>query len=177
MENVPVKAKFKAMYDGGNLYLLVENDLADDVTVKSFSHDGPVWVDDCVDMIVAPGNTRDVRYHFLYGVDGESRYDEATGLITDPLDPGYGKPDVFWNGKGWRTESRRSGGKWRSIATLPYADLGVAPPNPGDKWFLNVGRIARTGEERKTETFLLWSPNVESRAMFAPGAMGRLIFR
>ena len=177
MERVPVKARFKTMYDGENVYFLCESDLADGVTPRAFPRDGGVWTDDCVDMVVAPGDSRDVFYHFIYGVDPESRYDEATGLITDPLDPGYGREDESWNGRGWRTESRRADGKWRSIATFPYSDFGVAAPKPGDKWFINVGRIAKAGANRDEEVLMLWSPNVESRTMFSPGAMGRLVFK
>ena len=177
MERVPVKARFKAMYDDRCLYLLSEGDLADGVELKRFPHDGPVWDDDVVDIMIAPGATRDVHYHLIYGVDETSRFDDVTGLITDPLDPMCGKADRSWNGKGWKTESRREGGKWRSIATIPYSDFGVAAPQPGDSWFVNVGRSVRTGENRNEEILLLWSPNVESRSFVAPAAMGKLIFR
>ena len=147
------------------------------MTLKSFPHDGPVWDEDCIDIMIAPGDSRDVHYHLLSGFDGASRYDDATGLITDPLDPGYGKADGTWNGKGWRTESRREGGKWRAIVTLPYSDFGVAAPHPGDSWFLNVGHIFKSGANRKDEVLTLWSPNMESRSMVAPNAMGKLIFK
>ena len=177
MEIVPVKARFKVQYDGSCLYLLVESDLADDVEVKCFPHDGAVWTDECMDMMIAPGDTRDIYYHFIWNVDPSSRYDDATGLVKDTLDPDYGKAVSDWNAKGWKTVSRRGGGKWRTIATFPYSDFGVAAPKPGDSWFINVGRIAKTGEGRKEETLMLWSPNVESRSMVAPNAMGKLIFK
>ena len=177
MEEIPFKARFKAMYDDLALYVLVEGDLADNAAVKTFPRDGRVWNDDCVDMSIAPGNTKDIWYHFIYGPDASSRYDDATGLIKDPLDPSYGKADALWNGKGWKTEGRREAGKWRSIATIPYSDLGVMAPKAGDTWFLNVGRIAKTGKARQVETLMLWSPNLESRTMVAPNAMGKLIFK
>ena len=177
MESVPVQTRFKAMYDDRCLYVLVEGDLADGVELAKFAHDGPVWNDDAIDMLVAPGTTRDVYYHFLWGEDPVSRYDNVTGLITDPLDPMYGKADTTWNGKGWKVESMRGGGKWRTIASFPYSDFGIASPKPGDSWFINVGRIAKTGAERKSEILLLWSPNVESRSMVAPNAMGKLMFK
>ena len=177
MERVRVKSRFKAMYDDRCLYVLTESDLADGTELKSFPHDGPVWRDDCVDLMLAPGETRDVRYHFIYGLDPESRYDDATGLITNPLDPGYGKADVTWNGRGWKTESWRVGGKWRSIATFPYSDFGVAAPKPGEIWYINVGHVANTGEDRKEVVQMLWSPDIESRSMLSPNAMGRLIFK
>ncbi len=177
MERVHMKSRFKALYDDAALYLLIEGDLADDVEPKSFPHDGPVWDDDCIDIQLATGPTRDVHYHLISGPDGTSRFDNVTGLVADPLDPAYGKPDVTWNGKGWKVESRRGGGKWLAIVTLPYTDFGAKAPKPGDSWFLNVGRIAKTGKDRKDETRMLWSPNLESRGMVAPNAMGKLIFK
>jgi hypothetical protein len=177
MEKIPFNARFKAMYDDSNLYLLAESDLADGVTLKSFPQDGPVWDDDCIDFMIAPGSSRDVYYHLICGFDGASRYDDVTGLITDTLDPSYGKADVTWNGKGWKVESRREDGKWRAIVTLPYSDFGVAAPNPGDSWFLNVGHVFKTGANRKEQILALWSPNVESTTFVAPNAMGKLIFK
>jgi hypothetical protein len=177
MEKVAMNARFKALYDERALYVLVESDIVEGGTALSIPHDGPVWNDDCVDILMAPGTTRDVYYHFIYGTNPGSRYDNATGLIKDMLDPLYGKADVTWNGKGWKVESMRGGGKWRTIASFPYSDFGVASPKPGDSWFINVGRIAKTGAERKSETLLLWSPNVESRSMVAPNAMGKLMFK
>jgi len=177
MERLPVKARFKAVYDDRCLYVLNERDLADGVTFRKFQRDGAVWSDDCADILVAPGSTRDVYYHLLYGVDPDSRYDDVTGLVTDPLDPNYGRADTSWNGKGWKTKSQRKVGKWQSIVTLPYSDFGVAAPKPGDKWFINVGHTIKVGEKRGGEVYALWSPNVESRSFIAPSAMGVLIFK
>ena len=44
------------------------------------------------------------------------------------------------------------------------------------KWRTNLAD-PKTGEGRKEDTLMLWSPNVESRSMVAPNAMGRLIFK
>ena len=177
MEHVRTKAKFKVLYDNANLYVLVEGDLRNDKDVRVFPYDGPCWDYDAIDMMVAPGQDRDVNYHLIWNVDPSSRFDAATGLITNPLDPGYGKSDVTWNGKGWKTESRRENGKWRTIATVPYSDFGVAAPKSGDSWFVNVGRIVRLDSGKKDFEFLLWSPNMESRTFVAPNAMGKLIFK
>ena len=145
--------------------------------MKTFPHDGPCWDDECVDMMFAPGDDRELRYHFIWNVDPSSRYDDATGLVMDPLDPGYGKSDRTWNGKTWKTQSLRKNGKWLTIVTVPYSDIGVAAPKPGVSWYFNVGRIARAGKNPKDFEFLLWSPNMESRSLVAPGAMGKLIFK
>ena len=101
-----------------------------------------------------------------------------TGLATSPLDPLFGKPDATWEGKGWKVESRREGGKWLAIATLPYSDFGAAAPKRGDSWFINVGRVARTGEKRIERIEMLWSPNTEDRkSLMIPNAMGKLMFK
>ena len=177
MERVPVKAKFKAMHDDANLYVLVEGDLADNAKVKSFVRDGSVWGDDCVDLIIAPGASRKQRYHFIFGPEGSSCYDSKLGFISDPKNAKYGKDDPSWNGDGWKTESRRGGGRWRAIATIPYADLGVAVPKSGDRWFFNVGRTAKLGEKRNQGCLMLWSPNMDARNMSTPEAMGTLVFK
>ena len=177
LERVRTKARFKALYDNANLYVLVESSLADGAEVKTFPHDGPCWDDECADMMFAPGDDRELRYHFIWNVDPSSRYDDATGLVTDPLDPGYGKSDRTWNGKTWKTQSLRKNGKWLTIVTVPYSDIGVEAPKPGVSWYFNVGRIARAGKNPKDFEFLLWSPNMESRSLVAPGAMGKLIFK
>lgn len=177
MENVETRAKFKAMYDSANLYLLVESDLPDKAEVKAFPRDGGCWDDECVDVLLSPQMDRDVFYHLIWNVDPESRYDDVTGLVKSPLDPGYGKADRTWNGKRWRTENRREGGKWRSIAVIPYSDLGITAPKKGDSWFINVGRIARSRKNIKDLEYLLWSPNMESRSFVAPNAMGTMIFK
>lgn len=53
----------------------------------------------------------------------------------------------------------------------------IQKPEAGDSWFINVGRIFKTGSNRKDEIDMLWSPNLESRTMVAPNAMGKLVFR
>ena len=178
LEPVPMKARFKAMYDDASLYLLVEGDLADADAPKGSYTVKTVWGDDYIEVMVAPGATRDVHYDLQYGAYSSDRFDAVTGLATSPLDPLFGKPDATWEGKGWKVESRREGGKWLAIATLPYSDFGAAAPKRGDSWFINVGRVARTGEKRIERIEMLWSPNTEDRkSLMIPNAMGKLTFK
>ena len=53
MERVRTKARFRALYDTANLYILMEGDLADDAEVKTFPLDGPCWNDECADVLLA----------------------------------------------------------------------------------------------------------------------------
>ena len=156
----------------------MEGDLADADAPKGSYTVKTVWGDDYIEVMVAPGATRDVHYDLQYGAYSSDRFDAVTGLATSPLDPLFGKPDATWEGKGWKVESRREGGKWLAIVTLPYSDFGVKAPKPGDSWFINVGRVARTGEKRIERIEMLWSPNTEDRkSLMIPNAMGKLTFK
>lgn len=37
--------------------------------------------------------------------------------------------------------------------------------------------IAEKGKDRRGEIDMLWSPNLESRTMVAPNAMGKIMFK
>ena len=165
MEQASATARFKALYDDAGLYLLVESDLVDDAAPNG-----------CIDIMVAPGPTRDVNYHLQYDIGKASRFDAATGLVTEPLDPAYGRPDPTWEGRGWKIDSRREGVRQLSIVTLPYSDFGVVAPKPGDSWFLNVGCIGRPRKKGAAKIEMLWSP-LQYRRMDAKDAMGRLTFK
>ncbi|MEI3004915.1 MAG: hypothetical protein V8T87_09885, partial [Victivallales bacterium] len=68
-----------------------------------------------------------------------STWDGAYGLIKDPLHPKYDADDILWNGK-WSYRTRREGGLWYSLVTIPYSTLQTTQPVPGSVWCLNVAR-------------------------------------
>lgn len=178
LEPPKTAARFKVAYDDENVYFAVESDLKDDCVVAARGIDSSMAaVEENVDFLFAPGPTRDVCYHLLYNPVPNSRYDLALGLITDSLDPMYGKFDSQWNGD-WTTLDRREGNRWYTLLTVPYSTIRVAPPKPGDRWYLNVGRATNMGRDFSTDVILaLWSPNLESRSFCSPTAMGELVFK
>ena len=80
---------------------------------------------------------------------------EATGLKLKAVPASKAKAPAIWIGA---TFAKKAG-----------FDLS------GLKWYDNV--IAEKGKDRRGEIDMLWSPNLESRSMVAPNAMGKLVFK
>lgn len=177
MEKVRTNTRFCCAYDDEMLYLAAETDLDDSVKVADFAFDGPVWRDESMELIVDSAGSRLKYRHLVWGPAKGSRYDEAFGYITDPLNPGYGKVDPSWNGE-WTVVNERGGNVWRTIVRMPYGTLGAACPKSGDRWALNVSR-SRLAADRNpgTAEFSLWNPNMQTLGIVNADAMGTLIFR
>lgn len=177
LDVTPVTGRFKALYDDTALYVAIETGLDAAFEMTPFAHDGKCFQAECLDLMVDPTGTKDVYYHFIWNpVDG-SVFDEACGLITDPLHPQFGLADRGWNSFGWKAENSRAGATWRCLFTLPYAEIGASAPKAGERWCFNLGRQELSGSGRHSDwRFALWSPNLETRALNSPDAMGDLRF-
>lgn len=80
---------------------------------------------------------------------------EATGLKLKAVPASRAKAPAIWIGA--------------AFAKKAGFDLS------GLKWYDNV--IAEKGKDRRGEIDMLWSPNLESRTMIAPNAMGKIMFK
>ena len=80
---------------------------------------------------------------------------EATGLKLKAVPASKAKPPAIWIGA---TFAKKAGFELSGL-----------------KWYDNV--IAEKGKDRRGEIDMLWSPNLESRSMVAPNAMGKLVFK
>ena len=176
---VTEKTRFKLLYDNTNVYVAFESDLA---AVKQFAncgHDGPCFNQDCMDIFLDPTGTKSINYHFIANPIPNSFYDGAYGLITDVLDPGYGKRDKSWNGK-WSYETTRKGDKWYLMVTIPFATLNTKPAQPGTIWTGNFGRECFEPNDGKSRAQMrelsLWSPNLETMTFHDQETFGDLIF-
>lgn len=169
-EKAAVKARWKMLAGADSLFLLVESDLPDDVKTVEFTEpDGKCWNEDSVDLVLSPNGTRTVRYHVIFNPGNSKPYDAAVGLITDPLDPYYGKEDPVWNGN-WKIENVRRDGRWTALVTIPYSSVKTQG-GIGSKWYLNVGRAVKK-RNAKGFDLLLWNPDLETRSMSSADAMG-----
>ena len=177
LEKIPFRTRFKALYDDAALYLGIEADLPDDVAVPSFGRDGSVYRTDCCDLVIDPAAAKERYYHFIWTPQDGDRYDATFGMIEDPLDPNYRSDYVLWDGD-WTVGNRRSGGVWRTLLTVPFKTLGSPTPKPGDRYCMNLGRVAMFCKKTVGRQMnALWSPNLESGTFGDPSAMGTLIFR
>jgi len=176
LQAISRKARAKALYDDDALYVVIDSDLSDGQTVKTYGHDGAFWADDNVELLVDPTGAQTRHYHFMAGPTEGSFYDEATGLIDDPLHPLFGKADVSWNAKDVTISHRRANGRWQALFRIPYSDLGASRPSPGDVWGLNLCRLWDIAKGDGNWQIAFWNPNLESKQFVAPDAMGRLVF-
>ena len=177
LQKIAKKGRFKVLAGEDALYVGVESELADDCVVKTYDRDSEVYCDENIDLMVDPTGTRDVAYHLIWSPVAGSAYDAALGLISDALDPYYGKFYPYWDSKDWTHEDSRKDNVWRSLVRVPYAMMKVSAPKPGEKWCFNLGRewdIARHGKPPFTDA--LWNPNLESPSFASPAAMGEIIF-
>ena len=79
----------------------------------------------------------------------------ATGLKLKAVPASKAKAPAIW-----------IGAEFAKSAGFDLSDM---------KWYDNA--IAEKGKGRKGEIDMLWSPNLESRSMVAPNAMGKLVFK
>ena len=106
--------------------------------------DGRVYADDCVELYLAPSDP-DRYIHFI---------GNSIGAIMDRR-----SGDVDWRGD-WQFANQvdHEAGLWTLELAATFDSLGVAAPQPGDEWHLNVARTwagtekantSLTGEYRK----------------------------
>ena len=172
LEPTSVKCGFKALYDDRNLYLGVTTTMSDAIRFKPLGRDGACFRNHCIEVFIDPWGTREKHYHLICNPVENSFADEATGFITDTLDPKYGLPDISWNGD-WTYESRRNNGLWHVLITIPFRTLGVVAPKSGDVYAFNLGRETPT---KAGGELLLWSPNFKTRQFDCPETFGDLVF-
>lgn len=171
------KTRFKIAYDENALYIGVESDLDPKKSFSPLGNDGACWKNDCIEILLDPRGMRQSFYHMIYTPAKDSRFDEAFGFITDPLHPLYNKHDRGWNGK-WSYECRREGGKWYSLFKMPFSELKVPTPKPGNVWTMNIGRESRIigGTGNEVPELSLWSPNLENAGFHDREAFGEAVF-
>lgn len=151
----------RAAWDADALYLHViclEPDptaITADVTMR----DGQTWMEDCVEVFLQP-RTDATRYlHFVVNARG-TLYDEVNTTA------GY-NADVT-------VQASIGDQSWSVEMALPWRELGVDAPSPGDEWGLNVARVHRPVEPVEWTT---WAPLEKGKQQFGvPSMFGRLQF-
>ena len=174
-EPARIAARFKVLAGPDALHIAAESDIRGDVSQKGFERDGPVWQEENFSLMVAAAEETGRYRHFIWNTKETSFYDAANGLVRDPLDPMYGKPDKGWNGE-WSRKNEVKDGKWRTCVAIPYGTLGAKRPKKGERWRFNIGRDANKTGRSADLVLLQWNPNFESRSLANDAAMGCLEF-
>jgi len=166
----------RALYDHDALYLRIECGLAPDaLTFAAVGRDGDLRKQEALDIYLAPQAGREVFYRFKVGPHADSKYDAASGFITDAMDPRHDKDDPAWNGD-WTYATRLDlhTHRWSALLTIPFKTLGVEPPTAGVVWRGNFGRIHVAGPEQIERA--LWSAPASSSSMDDRSAFGTIVF-
>jgi hypothetical protein len=153
--------------------------------------DDPLYDEEVVEVFLSPSG--DVRRYFEFELSPRNVVFDATVHSPD-LHRGTMAVEAAWNCAGLETvvdtpgpvhtlsPSNRSAGQsdsrgwWIGEMHIPFAGLGVAPPQPGDVWRANFYRIDRPAPPNHPE-FSAWSPTGETPANFhVPSRFGSLVF-
>lgn len=177
LQRISKAARFKALAGEEAIYFAVESDLDDAKAIPRNGHDGPICGTESTDLFVDPTGSREVCYHFNWNCYDDAYLDEAQGLITDPLDPMWGKFVKWWDAKGVTFRNTRGGNRWKTLVKIPYAAIGAEKPLPNAKWCLNVAREWGADEHDNSRIVdALWSPNLELGGFCSLDALGEMVF-
>lgn len=167
----------RALHDGSALYLRFESTFAV-LPQTTAPPKGEMDLRDVesLDVYLAPLPGKEVYYRFKVGLHPDARWDAASGLISDAMDPRHGKDDVGWNGD-WTYESRVApkDKRWTAMLKIPFKTLGVDAPTPGTRWRGNFGRVQPLTPAAPSRR-PMWSTMAGRENMDDPQAFGELVF-
>ena len=95
--------------------------------------DGRIWADDCMEVFLSPGTEKDAYFQIVVNA-AAAIYDQRTQLL--PERKGGAEYDI----EGLEAAVSVGDNKWYLEMRIPFADMGVDPPSPGDRWFGNFVR-------------------------------------
>ncbi|NLY00532.1 MAG: hypothetical protein GXY83_30930 [Rhodopirellula sp.] len=148
-------------YDSENLYVGLRSDKNPGaLTCNVRERDGSVWQDDAFELFLtpAPQSPKDF-FQFVFN---------SAAVVYDVR---CGQKD--WNGK-MSVKTAVASDEWTAEAAIPFADLGVSTPKPGETWLGNFCRDwARPKPARPVYTGWAY---IEGGFLSQPDKLGRLLF-
>jgi len=127
------------------------------------AQDPAIWDNDSIEIFLKPNKAALDTYHFIVNSNG-AFYDEKN--VTDA----WAKADPKWTSSA-EVAVKREKNRWVAEMSIPWSDLGMSKPKPGDQLTGNFYRSRYAGGEREEFS---WSPIVEG-LYFAPNDFGELI--
>ena len=175
LHTLPRKTTFRLLYDETALHVRAEAELGDETQFAAHNRDRVLTNEEAFDVYLAPNPTQPLIYRLTQGPNVASKYDAINGLITDPLDPRYGKDDSTWNGD-WTSTSRVDAAtkRWHVHLVIPFVTLGIDAPAKGIGWKANFGRNHRLPREIIDRA--IWSSSLTSTSIDDTAVMGEIVF-
>lgn len=134
----------------------------DAVSVAAREHDGPVWRDDSVEILLDPDNDGKDCFHLIANAAG-TMYEERGR-------PGNPKSwDGPWHAHRWNETDNPDVREWSLLVRIPFKSLGVKTPRLGEVWGANFGR-----NDRPQGKISSWSPVIGEFA--EPQWFGLIVF-
>jgi len=101
-------------------------------------HDGAVWDDDCVELMIDPEPWEPgTQYHLIANALGQQYDGDERGKRWNP-------------DGGWRSVTAKHAGKWSVEIEIPFKALGVKAPSRGHVWRMNFMRENYASPENST---------------------------
>lgn len=184
---VEAATSFRLGYDDRNVYVgfLCREPLIDEMVVKAYGRDGPVWRTECVELFFDIEGSGDKTMHFIAVPATGSRYDARRGYIDDPFHPLVlkNREDSSWDPEwayGFKIDE--AGKRWTMEVAIPFATLGTEMPAEGTRWRANFARERSKSRwdpkryRRLPVELSLWSPNLQKASFLDTSVYGDLFF-
>ena len=163
-ENIPMKRsemapRFMVSWAGEALYLGVEfpRTPGTELVASVDKPDGPMWVDDSIEVFFEPTRTFGKTYHLIIN---------SKGFVWDT------SPD---EGEAWNAGAVAAGDvqqdQWTLEVMIPLASLNAPPPTEEAPWLFDA--MGSRYEDQAAPTWYAWSPTRERFDM--PARFGHLV--
>ncbi|MGC9318905.1 MAG: carbohydrate-binding family 9-like protein [Armatimonadota bacterium] len=153
----------RVMCDRRALYVAFEccEPLIDRLVSEHAGHDAEVWFDDSVELFIDPTHSHKRYYQLAVNCVG-ARFDRHM-------------EDIEWTGP-WQADTHIGEDRWTVEVAIPFATLGVRPPQPGDVFAVNFcrNRKASSPESAMHGEWSSWAPTQSQ--YHEPERFGHLIF-
>ncbi|MEM5832345.1 MAG: sugar-binding protein [Candidatus Aenigmatarchaeota archaeon] len=128
-----VETKSYLLYDDDYLYIgfICDEPNMDKITANVKEKDGPVWTDDCIEILIDPDKNPQNFWHIIINTLN-ILYDAKTS-------------DTKFNIKGLLSGVKKGNNFWSIEVAIPFLEISNKKPVFGDKWGIKLCR------ERKTE--------------------------
>lgn len=154
------QSRFKIRHDDRYLYLAAHMDepLSHAIKAEETEHDGKVYSDDCVELMLDANGDRSSHFHFIVN---------ALGTVYDAHRRQGGQVvSLAWNCEGFRAAAFVGEGYWSVEMAVPLVELMLDGGSRG-AWGVNVARERKSTVEPEYSTYAPLTGGFHQTALFA----------